>query len=110
MVLCPTFVYRLDYLRWELRAIEFGFCDPANTGTASLDDCRRLLYGDRRSTVAKGDPPQYQRAGKAIVTWEFYQKDIRSREGVRRGDGGPAAHLGRDAARTRGDAARRGHS
>ncbi|KAG5479245.1 hypothetical protein LSCM4_01834 [Leishmania orientalis] len=74
MISYQTLVYRLDNLRWELRAIEFGLCDPSNTGTISLDDCRRLLYGDRRRLAAKGYPAQHQRPAEAVVSWQFYHK------------------------------------
>lgn len=92
MVSYPTFLYRLDYLRWELRAIEFGLCDPANTGAITLDDCRCLIRGDSRSAVAANSnsttavdaaPPTAPasdtstRAGSApgtLVTWQSYQK------------------------------------
>ncbi|KAG5501684.1 hypothetical protein JIQ42_05535 [Leishmania sp. Namibia] len=74
MISYPTLLYRLDSLRWELRAIEFGLCDPSNTGTISLDDCRRLLYGDRRRLAAKGHPAQHQRPAETVVSWQFYHK------------------------------------
>ncbi|CAC9488085.1 conserved hypothetical protein [Leishmania infantum JPCM5] len=77
MVSYPTLVYRLDYLRSQLRAIEFGLCDPANTGTISLDDCRRLLRGDVRRTVKAEHPAlqeRQQQADETVVTWHFYQK------------------------------------
>ncbi|KAI5686141.1 hypothetical protein MNV84_03815 [Leishmania braziliensis] len=71
-----TFLYRVNYLRWELRAIEFSLCDPANTGAISLDDCRRLLCGDGRGAAAKVHPTlrQLQQSGKTAVTWPSYQK------------------------------------
>ncbi|CAG9573958.1 hypothetical_protein_-_conserved [Leishmania major strain Friedlin] len=77
MVSYPALLYRLDYLRSQLRAIEFGLCDPDNTGTISLDDCRRLLRGDVRRTVKAEHPALQQRqqqADETAVTWHFYQK------------------------------------
>lgn len=93
----PTFLYRLDYLRWELRAIEFGLCDPTNTGAISVEDCRLLLGRDRRvvaqakaaaaaatSTSSVSSPQITESATDAksptappalqLVTWQVYQK------------------------------------
>ncbi|GET88561.1 hypothetical protein, conserved [Leishmania tarentolae] len=77
MVSYPTLLYRLNYLRWELRAIEFGLCDPDNTGTISLDDCRRLLRGDVRRIVKAGHAAlqkRRQQGDDTAVTWQLYQK------------------------------------
>ncbi|KAG5504966.1 hypothetical protein JKF63_04413 [Porcisia hertigi] len=73
MVSYPTFLYRLDYLRWELRAIEFGLCDPANTGAISLDDCCRLLRGHLYSAPERKHRV-HQHPDAIPVTWQLYQK------------------------------------
>ncbi|KPA85721.1 hypothetical protein ABB37_00090 [Leptomonas pyrrhocoris] len=86
----PTFLYRMDYLRWELRAIEFGLCDPSNKGFISVEDCRALLRRDRRAITestntastetraATADTTEMQSTNGAVrcapVTWQEYQK------------------------------------
>ncbi|KPI87789.1 hypothetical protein ABL78_3147 [Leptomonas seymouri] len=89
----PSFLYRMDYLRWELRAIEFGLCDPSNNGFISVEDFRTLLRRDCRAvldgtkpitmhetaaTAGKNTTAAAQPAGTALrpasVTWQEYQK------------------------------------
>jgi hypothetical protein len=85
----PTFLYRMDYLRWELRAIEFGLCDPSNSGFISVEDCRRLLRRDHRAIMSRNNKatknaktPANTAATDASrdaalsspVTWQVYQK------------------------------------
>lgn len=93
----PTFLYRMDYLRWELRAIEFGLCDPENKGSISVEDCRKLLRRDRlgitdgatAETPTTGGSPTRTTTAAAVatntrparellrttpVTWQVYQK------------------------------------
>lgn len=62
------FWYRVDYLRWELRAIEFGMYDPKNTGYISLSDCRSILRRDApsASTAVSTAPSTASKAAHGV--------------------------------------------
>lgn len=67
---------RIDFLRWELRAIEFGLFDPSSSGLISVDACRRILYGVTKEPGAlsaavteAGNPEPVP-----CISWQFYRK------------------------------------
>ncbi|CCW61949.1 unnamed protein product [Phytomonas sp. EM1] len=86
-----SFWYRVDFLRSELRAIEFGIFDPENTGFIHSDDFQKILthqvefrsmtsakktvseMGNKLSTNPESSSSDAGNGPLPKVSWQLYQ-------------------------------------
>ncbi|CAD2218411.1 EF-hand domain pair/EF hand, putative [Angomonas deanei] len=62
--------YKMDFLRWELRALEFGIFDKENKGVISLNDFRRILNCD----ISGGRHPSLSSSGGTSGNAPLYKR------------------------------------